>query len=618
MDSHSPISDKAIPDLVQHHLVDGTENDCLKVDGETSNEAEIAVPYHLPGASVTHDIYTHAKSLIMAASPSARRTKSMVDLKEASSPSKSSHSSINEFENLDKPGGFRRFHVHQQQKLAQKNQEINEDSAFQELFRPESVCSSSRASYRAIGLSPEIIHLDTKPTRHFLEYLAIASYMSQFAGEDLSDTDETQSEDEEDGESTALLPNRHKKPSMHKKKESSHKKATVVKTVFLLFKAFIGSGILFLPKAFSNGGLLFSVLLMWFMGAISLYCFLLLLDCKEHLIGSYGDMGGQLYGNWMRRIVLFSIAISQMGFVCGGTIFIVENITEAIRALSGNKVILNNVAVLMMLAILLTPLVLIRNIAKLSPTALISDVLIVAGLLALLVFDCIQLFDHGEPKTGPGIHWLFNSQQYSVFIGTAVYSFEGIGLIIPIRDSMEKPEKFPAVLTFVMVLVASTLCTVGVLGYIAFGKDVQTVALLNLPSGVISSFVQIGYAVAVLLSNALALFPTIRIVEQMVFGERTGKHNLSIKWQKNGLRACIVIVATLVAWGGANDLDKFISLIGSICCCPLSLIFPPLFHMALPTTKGMKKTMDLILIVFGLSVMLFTFYNTSKEWVVSG
>ena len=307
MDNRSPIPDNAIPDLVQRHLVDGTEDDCLQVDDEAgSNKAKITVPYHLPGASVTHDIYTHAKSLVMAASPSARRTKSMIDLKNASSPTTSSHSSINEFENLDKPGGFRRFHVHQQQKLAQKNQEINEESAFQELFRPESICSSSRASYRAIGLSPETDCMDTKPTRHFLEYLAIASYMNQFAGEDLSDTDESQTGDEEDEESTALLSNR------HKKKESSHKKANVVKTIFLLFKAFIGSGILFLPKAFSNGGLLFSIVFMWFMGGVSLYCFLLLLDCKEHLTGSYGDMGGQLYGHWMRRVVLFSIAISQV------------------------------------------------------------------------------------------------------------------------------------------------------------------------------------------------------------------------------------------------------------------------------------------------------------------
>jgi proton-coupled amino acid transporter len=132
---------------------------------------------------------------------------------------------------------------------------------------------------------------------------------------------------------------------------------------------------------------------------------------------------------------------------------------------------------------------------------------------------------------------------------------------------MEKPEKFPNVLTFVMIIVASTLCSVGMLGYLAFGENVQTVALLNLPPGILSNSVQLGYGIAIILSNALTLFPTIRIIEQALFGERTGKHSLYIKWQKNTLRASIVISGTLIAYIGANDLDKFISLVGSVCCC---------------------------------------------------
>lgn len=118
-----------------------------------------------------------------------------------------------------------------------------------------------------------------------------------------------------------------------------------------------------------------------------------------------------------------------MGFMCGGTIFIVQNVIEAVRALSGDTVHLNATAVFVMLAIMLMPLVLIRNIAKLSPTALLSDVLIIGGLICLLTFDIIEIFEDGvtSPKSGPGIHWLFNSANFSIFIGTAVYSFEGIG-----------------------------------------------------------------------------------------------------------------------------------------------------------------------------------------------
>lgn len=431
--SQPEITDQKMIDLVQQHLVQESDADVTNNNEQPNNNEEIPVPYHLPGAAITHDIYTHANNLVQ--SQTISRSRSLSDLQNTDNNTT--------FENLDKPGGFRRFHVHQQHRLLLSQQEDDSDSimndvsnvAFQELFRPDSLNSiESRQQLYTSGLmSPDVQYPPV--TRHFLEYLAITSYINQFAGEDLSDSEEDDTRVEDEEERTSLLPNK-KRHQLIRRHSSKPEKANVTKTIFLLFKAFIGSGILFLPKAFSNGGLLFSVCTMWVMGGVSLFCFLLLLECKETLAGSYGDIGGHLYGSWMRSIVLFSIAISQLGFMCGGTIFIVENLIEAVRALSGNTILLNPTAVFVVLAILLTPLVWIRNIAKLSPTALLSDVLIVGGLIALLVFDIIEIFQEGirVPQSGPGIHWVFNSAHYTVFIGTAVYSFEGIGRIESLFD----------------------------------------------------------------------------------------------------------------------------------------------------------------------------------------
>lgn len=356
------ITDETIVNLVQQHLVHDSstihsENssnnnssshaDSNTVIAEDANNAisppigaEIPVPYHLPGTAITHDIYTHANNLVMAAH-SLPRSKSFSDLKQKAgklihddgigSASTSVHGgsqydSSEEFENLDKPGGFRRFHIQQQHRLAvQPIDNINNNPAFQELFRPDSMCSAeSRQDYTTglyqVDTAGTSQHQSYPVTRHFLEYLAITSVINQFAGEDLSDSEEDsqlvddEEQQQEFSEQTALLPNKRRRHSVKQQKKTEHK-ANITKTVFLLFKAFIGSGILFLPKAFSNGGLVFSIFTMWLMGGISLYCFLLLLDCKQHLTGSYGDMGGQLYGSWMRSIVLFSIAISQVKFI---------------------------------------------------------------------------------------------------------------------------------------------------------------------------------------------------------------------------------------------------------------------------------------------------------------
>lgn len=54
----------------------------------------------------------------------------------------------------------------------------------------------------------------------------------------------------------------------------------------------------------------------------------------------------------------------------------------------------------------------------------------------------------------------------------------------------------------------------------------------------------------------------------------SGKHDPYVKWQKNIFRFVIVFATALLAWGGADDLDKFVALIGSFACIPLVYMYP--------------------------------------------
>ena len=85
--------------------------------------------------------------------------------------------------------------------------------------------------------------------------------------------------------------------------------------------------------------------------------------------------------------------------------------------------------------------------------------------------------------------------------------------------------------------------------------------------------VQFLYSVAILLSIPLQIFPAIEITSQQMFS-KTGKYNPWIKWQKNCFRFFMVIFCAGVAWIGAGDLDKFVSLVGSFACIPLVYIYP--------------------------------------------
>ncbi len=86
-----------------------------------------------------------------------------------------------------------------------------------------------------------------------------------------------------------------------------------------------------MPKAFENGGWLFSVLVMAFMALISTLCILRLVRCREKVIGSYGFVGFKAVGRWGQIAVDTSLVLSQAGFCCVYVIFIAKNVLQLLN-----------------------------------------------------------------------------------------------------------------------------------------------------------------------------------------------------------------------------------------------------------------------------------------------
>jgi len=372
-------------------------------------------------------------------------------------------------------------------------------------------------------------------------------------------------------------------------------------------KAFIGTGVLFLGKAFYNGGILFSTVVLVLIALISLWSFLLLVQTKFVVSGSFGDIGGALYGPYMRIAILTSITVSQIGFVSAYTIFVAENLRAFVMAVTDcMKIIPVQYFILMQLVIFL-PFALIRNLAKLSTTALIADVFILAGLIYIFSSEFSLIAERGVAKVA-----MFNEKDFPLFIGTAVFSFEGIGLVIPITDAMKEPRKFPKVLSAVMIFLIFLFGGAGVLAYLTFGDKIQTVVIVNFDSrSKMVQAVQFLYSMAILLSAPLQLFPAVRIMENGLFA-RSGKQNAFVKWQKNVFRFSTVILCTAISWAGAKDLDKFVAFIGSFACVPLCYVYPPMLHYKACARTRKEKAGDIALMIFGLLAAVYTTVQTIR------
>jgi len=459
------------------------------------------------------------------------------------------------------------------------------------LIRKAPSPSPDRRGGKYGGAEPSGRSTTSKPqpalfTKSFIEFLTVYGH---FAGEELEEDDEdfepdgyfshhpyfdagdTDVENGGRGEGSALLtpgtPGRRRRKT---KEPGSAGENTPFGASLLLLKSFVGTGVLFLPKAYLNGGMMLSNLVLLGVAMLSYYCFILLVKTRLRVEGSFGQIGGILYGKWLRILILSSVALSQIGFVSAYIVFTSQNLQAFVLAVSNCRQNLDIKAMIFMQLIIFLPLSLIRDISKLGGTALVADFFILLGLIYLYYYDIFTLAkNHGIADI---IN--FNPDDWPLFIGTAIFTFEGVGLIIPIQESMKKPTEFPRVLAGVMIIITVIFISMGALSYAAFGSSTKTVILLNLPQdNKFVNAVQFLYSLAILLSTPLQLFPAIRIMENGLF-TRSGKFSRSIKWKKNVFRFVLVVICALIAWGGADDLDKFVALVGSFACIPLVYVYP--------------------------------------------
>lgn len=405
------------------------------------------------------------------------------------------------------------------------------------------------------------------------------------------------------------------------------------RTVLVILKSFVGSAVLFLPSAFVEGGWLFSSITLCLMAFLSTKATLLVIECRTVYGGSFGDLGDMAVGKWGGNAVKIAICLSQMGFCCSYCLFISENVHGLLIHFGGCEYAnVKQWMLIMMQLPLYIPLTWVRRIRYFAYTNLLADFCILFGIGAILAY-CIYANTLGAGGatggTAPGgaqpMTWL-NPGHWPLFLGTSVYAFEGVGLVVPIHQSLSREgrEEFPKV--FSRTIMAITICFVAfaVTCYSAIGDTVQPVITLDMPTGVWWVVaIQAGYCVALACTFPLMLYPCISFIEKALTPSvfHAGKPSLERKWKKNFGRALLVLAVAGAATAAASELGNLVSLIGAACCVPLAYIFPGLFHYKLISGPGAvadgplaagkgrsracERAWDVFFVVFGLSVMVF-------------
>ncbi|XP_026199920.1 proton-coupled amino acid transporter 1 isoform X2 [Anabas testudineus] len=392
-------------------------------------------------------------------------------------------------------------------------------------------------------------------------------------------------------------------------------------TLIHLLKGNIGTGLLGLPLAVKNAGLVVGPISLLVMGIIAVHCMKLLVKCSHHLSAkvnrqslTYGEAVQygmenvpwlRRHSQWGKRTVNLFLIITQLGFCCVYFVFLSDNVKQVVEAANATTFscqmnYTNQTEILVpsfdsrlyMLCFLpfLILLVFVRNLRYLAPLSLVANVVMTASLVLIYFYSLTHItYPIDLPKAG-------RAKDYPLFFGTAIFAFEGIGVVLPLENKMQRPQTFTLVLYLGMGIVTFLYISLGTIGYMCFGERIGGSITLNLPNCWMYQSVKLLYSFGIFITFALQFYVPAEILIPPAVAR------VSERWETavDLLLRTILVIFTCALAVMIPELDLVISLVGSVSSSFLALIFPPVLEILAFHTEGVSPMVTIKNIVISL------------------
>ncbi|XP_019904754.2 proton-coupled amino acid transporter 4 isoform X2 [Esox lucius] len=365
---------------------------------------------------------------------------------------------------------------------------------------------------------------------------------------------------------------------------------TFTQALIHLLKGNIGTGLLGLPLAVRNAGIIVGPLCLVLMGAVCVHCMHILVQCSHHLCErlkrppmGYSDTVAfamehssyQCFRNsarFGRHLVNFFLVLTQLGFCSAYFVFLAENIKQVVEGYQSSNITLDHKSLsfvnasttvfgsagpvpapvplrplvpsepwaldlrLYMLFFLpfLILLVFMKDLKNMAVLSLVANICMAVSVIIIFQYITTDFGDFQHlPLTSP-------LGKFPFFFGTAIFAFEGIGVVLPLENQMKEPKQFPLALNIGMGIVTVLYVVLATLGYLHFGDDIQGSITLNLPhSAWTNQMVKILYSFGVFVSFAIQFFVPAEIMIPPIQAKLQESWRAPCDMMLRGLLVCV-------------------------------------------------------------------------------
>lgn len=398
-----------------------------------------------------------------------------------------------------------------------------------------------------------------------------------------------------------------------------------------LLKSSLGSGILAMPAAFKNAGTVVGVIGTIILGYICTHCVCLLVRTSQEVsrvskvpslgyaetveaVFATGPQSLRRISRASRIFIDWAMAFTILGACAVYVILLVKSVKQIVDYYDPHLISEDMYYVIFCAPIL--AFTQIKNLKYLAPFSGFANILLVLTFLICLyyIFDDFQPIDSRPMSVDVG--------KLPLFIGTVIFAMEGIGVVLPVENSMAKPQHFlgcPGVLNITMSVVVLLYMFMGFLGYVRYGDDALGSITLNLPTNEYPAITaNVFIVLAIFFTYTLQFYVPMEIVWRNIKGYVGQKHhNLG-----QAIMRAVFAILTVIAAARLPSLEKVIGLEGAFFYSFLGLIAPSLMDLVFRWERDLGKfkwilIKDVVLIVFGFFVLVAGVTQSIREIIKS-